>query len=95
MPRAKSPITCPHCQQTFNPPKKSDGREFVKIEGKIIKVTEKAVLISYMPTGAHLPKEVFIPRSQLHDGQAVKEGDDKLRCRQWFAEKEHLKAREE
>lgn len=92
--KGKKP-TCPTCGHPLAASHakalgKEDVPEWVKVNGHVTKVSEKAVLFStFALSGVAL--DVWVPRSQIDAGGMVKEGDKQLTIKQWFAEKESMR----
>lgn len=80
---------CPHCGHPLNDAHakalaKEEKPAHVKVMGRIKRDSEKALLIA---SGG---LEVWVPRSQVKDGAALKAGDVDPEVVAWFVKREGL-----
>lgn len=66
---------------------------YLPLPGEVIRTTTKAILVAREGVFGH-NKEVWIPRSQVKNGDFVKVGDGVVQISQWFAEKEGIVKKE-
>lgn len=53
--------------------------------GRVMRLTEKAVLFEVEENGS--PREHWIPKSQIEEGDSVSMGDTEIEVTEWFADK--------
>lgn len=65
------------------------SKVYLPLPGEVTRATSKAILVAREGVFGH-NKEVWIPRSQVKNGDLVKIGDGVVQVSQWFAEKEGI-----
>jgi hypothetical protein len=63
-------------------------KEYTLLNGRVLKVTEKAVLIHTGNKDQSVFCPCWIPKSLIENGQDVKEDDTEIFVEDWFCEKE-------
>lgn len=92
--KGKKPC-CPTCGQPIAPSHakalgQEEKPEFVAVVGTVTKTRDKAVLYACASIGG-VAMDVWIPRSQIREGDAVREGVTLLMVKPWFVEKESMR----
>ena len=67
-------------------PRAKHERETAVISGQVKIATDRAVLVKLNSDG----REIWIPRSQIDEGDSADEGDTDLSVSTWFIEKEGI-----
>lgn len=66
------------------------------VSGAVMHMTDKAILLridgQFQKTadGERVPRELWVPRSVIEDGDSIKPDDMDFHVRSWFAEQEDL-----